>query len=232
MGIVPSDRLSRIQFYENHLQPWGNNAANIGLTPTQVTGLTTLTAAARAAYNAAEAARQASRAATQAYYDAVRTMHSAPDAGQDMIDAIKYYAESKGDPNVYVLAEIPAPAVPSAAPPPGTPFAFTVGLEQTGALELKWKCNNPAGTQGTIYEVRRRIGPAEGSFTFIGASGVKSFIDNTLPDGAQPVTYQITAVRSTARGKAAAFLVTFGVGGGGAGMTIASIGPASGKVAA
>jgi hypothetical protein len=101
------------------------------------------------------------------------------------------------------------------------------GLLQTGALELKWKCNNPSGTQGTIYEVKRQIGGVgSGGFVFVGASGVRSFTDDTLPSGSAPVTYQITAVRSTARGKPAQFTVNFGIGGGG-GFAITSITGAS-----
>ncbi|MBM4108026.1 MAG: hypothetical protein FJ255_04340 [Phycisphaerae bacterium] len=122
----------------------------------------------------------------------------------------------------YVLAQIPPPATPGVTPPPGTPFAFTVGLLQNGALELKWKCANPSGTQGTIYEVKRSIGgPPAGALTFVGATGVKSFTDETLPSGSAPVTYQITAVRSTSRGSPAQFTVNFGIGG--PGLTIASV---------
>jgi len=99
------------------------------------------------------------------------------------------------------------------------PFDFTVGLLQNTSLELKWKCNNPSGTQGTIYEVKRAIGG--GAFNFVGATGVKLFTDDTLPSGSAPVTYQITAVRSTARGNPAQFTVNFGIGG--PGLTIASV---------
>lgn len=94
-----------------------------------------------------------------------------------------------------------------------------MSLLQNGALELKWKCNNPSGTQGTIYEVKRQIGT--GPLVFFGASGVKSFTDDTLPAGSTPSTYQITAIRSTARGNPAQFTVNFGIGG--SGLTIASI---------
>jgi hypothetical protein len=62
---------------------------------------------------------------------------------------------------------------------------------------------------------------------FVGASGVKSFVDDTLPSGASPVTYQITAVRSTARGNPAQFVVNFGVGGGG--FAVTSVTPVSGE---
>ena len=225
MGVVPDSRLGKIEFYEAHALaggPWAANAAAIGLTPASVTALGTLTTAARTAFNAAEAARQSAKSATQAFYDAVRAMHSGPGAGQDMIDTIRNFAETKNMPNVYVLAQIPPPAIPgdpSTAPPPGTPFEFRVSLLQNGALELKWKCNNPSGTQGTIYEVKRSIGG--GALNFVGATGVKSFTDDTLPSGSAPVTYQITAVRSTARGNPAQFTVNFGIGG--PGLTIASI---------
>lgn len=103
--------------------------------------------------------------------------------------------------------------------PTGTPFEFIVGLLQNGALELRWKCSNPSGTQGTIYEVQRQIG--SGGFACVGASGVRSFTDDTLPSGSAPVTYQVTAVRSTSRGNPAQFTVNFGVGG--PGLTIASV---------
>lgn len=225
MGIVPDTRIGKIEFYEAHALaggPWATNAAAIGLTAAQVAALGTLTTQARAAFNAAEAARQAAKAATQNFYDKVRAMHNGPGAGSDMIQAIRNWAESKDDPNVYVLAQIPPPATPGTTPPPGTPFDFTIGLLQNGALELKWKCNNPSGTQGTIYEVKRRIGGgASGPFTFVGASGVKAFTDDTVPAGSPSVTYQITAVRSTQRGNPAQFTVNFGVGG--PGLTIESV---------
>ncbi|MCC6660920.1 MAG: hypothetical protein IT437_08545 [Phycisphaerales bacterium] len=71
--------------------------------------------------------------------------------------------------------------------------------------------HQPTGSVGTIYEVQRKIGNA--GFQFIGGIGVKTFLDETLPTGSAPVTYKITAVRSTARGNSAQFTVNFGVGG-------------------
>ena len=145
-------------------------------------------------------------------------MHSSPGLGADMIQTIKTFAQTTNNPNVYVLAQVPPPAAGGVTPPPGTPFNFTVGLLQNGSLELKWKCSNPSGTVGTIYEVKRSIG--SGAFTFVGATGVKTFTDDSLPAGATPCTYQVTAVRSTARGNPAQFTVNFGIG---VGLTIASV---------
>ena len=220
MGIVPDNRLGKIEFYEAHITPWTTNAVAIGLTAGSVTALGTLTTNARKAFDAAEAARQAAKTATQAYYDAVRAMHSGPGAGSDMIELIKNKAQTTNNPSVYTLAQIPPPATPGTTPPPGLPFNFTVGLLQNGALELKWKCNNPSGTQGTVYEVKRRVG-ATGAFGYVGSSGVKNFTDDTVAAGSPSVTYQVTAIRSTQRGNPGQFTVSFGVGG--PGLTIASV---------
>lgn len=221
MSIVPDSRLGKIEFYEAHIAPWTTNAVAIGLTVPAVTVMSADLVAARNAYDAHVAALEASKAATLNFYEKVRTLHSAPGRGADMIDTIKAFAQSTGNPGVYVLAQIPAPQAPGKSQPPGTPANFAVGLLQNGALKLTWKCANPAGTQGTIYEVRRKVGAAP-AFEFIGATGVRSFTDETH-SGTSPVTYQITAVRSTARGAPAQFTVSFGIGGGG--LMITSVEP-------
>lgn len=94
---------------------------------------------------------------------------------------LRGHPHTKNDPNVHLLAQIPPPAQGGVTPPPGTPFDFTVGLLQDGSLELKWKCSNPSGTVGTIYEVLRKAGPSTGAFVFLGATGVKTFTDDSLP---------------------------------------------------
>ena len=226
MDTVPSSRLGKIEFYESHIGPFSTNAAAIGLTPASVTALSTATTGARAAYNAHLSAIEASKAATQFFYDKVKTLHSGPGLGADMIQQIKTFAQTTNNPNVYVLAQIPAPGPSGEVPPPGTPFDFKINLLQTGAIELKWKCNNPEGAAGTIYEVRRKLnGPTD--YQFVGATGVRSFIDDTLPSGGgpngNPIIYQITAVRSTTKGDPATVLVNFGVGGGG-GFSITMLG--------
>src|SRR5688572_17274791 len=214
MSTVPNGRLGKLEFYEGHLPTWSSNAVPIGLTLPLVAALGTATANARAAYIAHTTALEASKAATLNFYDKVRIMHNNPGMGADMIQTIRTYAQTTNNPGVYVLAQIPPPAAPGPTPPPGKPSDFSVGLLENGSLELKWKCNNPSGTQGTIYEVlRREAGSAD--FAFVGASGAKSFVDTTLPSGSAPVTYEVTAVRSTARGNPAQFTVNFGTGGGG-----------------
>jgi hypothetical protein len=212
MAIVPKDRVAKLEFYEAHIDPWTTNTVAIGLVAASVTALSTAAADARAAYTAHVAAQAAAKAATATFYDKIRVLHNAPGYGADMIQQIKTKATTTNNPGVYVLAQIPAPAIPSPVPAPGTPTDFTVNLMQDGTLELKWKCPNPSGAGGTIYQLQRRAGAAT-EWTFAGATGSRRFVDASLPAGAAPVTYMITAVRSTAAGNPAQFTVNFGAGG-------------------
>lgn len=213
--LVPQTRVGKIEFYETHQPAWTTNAVVIGLTAPLMTAFTAQIAAARAAFTAAEVAREAAKAATTNFYKKVSEMQA---QGSSFIDTIRATAISKNDANIYVLAQIPPPATPSSAPPPGTPFDFRVELQPTGSLSLSWKCNNPVGVGGTIYELKRRAGT--GTPVYIGASGARTFVDDTLPSSAATgVTYFITGVRSTTRGVTAQFTVNFGVGGGGLSIT-------------
>jgi hypothetical protein len=209
-SILPKGAVDRVTFFENHNDTWSTNAVAIGTTAAAVTALTTLTTAARDAYNAQQLAQDQAKAATQTFKDAVAAMSS---SGTDIIKQIKAKAAVDGN-SIYTLALLPVPAIPAPMPAPGQPTDFSIDLSQGGTLTLKWKCANPPGSQGTMYQVSRRVGTA-GEMLIIGASGSKQFIDETVPAGSASVTYRIVAIRSTAQGPEALFTVNFGVGGGG-----------------
>ena len=211
MPLIPPSIVDKISFYESRTAPWAANAVAIGTTAGAVTDLTTRTTAARAAFNAQQSAQAAAKAATLSLKMAVGAMGA---SGSDIILQVRAKAATAGD-GVYTLAQIPAPATPSPVGTPGTPTNFSAMLNGNGALLLKWKCANPAGSVGTIYQVWRRIGaPLTAEFVYLGGSGTKGFVDGTLPAGSAAVTYQIQAVRSTAVGPWAQFNVNFGVAGG------------------
>ena len=44
---------------------------------------------------------------------------------------------------------------------------MSLQLDQDGNLILTWKCDNPAGSSGTIYQVWRQIGDA-GTLDYLG----------------------------------------------------------------
>ena len=227
MGVVPTKSIQKVQFYEDHNAPFTTNAVAIGVTTIEVTDLGTKTSAARAAYDAQQVARQAAKAATEAFENAVDAMGV---AGAALLKKIRAKAEQTGNPTVYTLAQIPAPPTPSARPAPGKPTDLTVELDGNGALVLKFKCKNPAGTSGTMYQVYRSVGGGE--FQYLGGAGERKFVDATVPAGATKLTYQIQAVRSTAVGMWATFVVNFGTNVGGGATASVVTAPASPKLAA
>lgn len=216
MGIEPRSINERINFWQNHIAPFTTNAVAIGTTTAAVTDLGTKATAARAAYVAQTQAMQAMKSATADLKTAMIAMST---AGMAIVDQIRGKARLSGDV-VYNLADIPVPATPSAKGNPGTPNQFKLQLLEDGTLIIKWKCANPTGTTGTIYQVERRIG-ATGPFEALGGSGKKEFADAEIPLGATSVTYQIRAVRSTAIGNPAMLTVSFGTNS--AGMTFATL---------
>ena len=211
--VVPQKKQEKVQWYQSHVGVWSDNAAALGLLPADTTALGDLTAAAQAALDDQQAKTQAARAATLVYHAAVAAM---ADKGADLIQFIKAKAAGSADPAaIYALAQIPAPASPSPLAAPGTPFDLKVELNPDGSLNLSWKCLNPEGSTGTLYEVRRKALNGSSGFAHIGASGTRSFTDDTVAAGTPAVVYEITAVRSTKRGTPGQFIVNFGVGAGG-----------------
>jgi len=217
MAVIPNTRLEQLIFAEAHLPVWNTTPAAIGLTAAQVTALTSLIQEARKDFDASVAARDASKAATEAMYGSIGQMR---DQLAAMVRSIKTFAEASADPAaVYSAAAIPAPLPPSQTPPPGKPFEFRVEVLDFGALRINWKCDNPEGVAGTVYEVFRG---AQGSpLQYVGITGSREFVDETIPRSILPMVYRITAVRSTRRGDPASLSVVLGVAGGG-GLTIAS----------
>jgi hypothetical protein len=213
--ILPQGAVDRVAWFEAHTADWQTNAVAIGTTTTAVTALTTKVTAARAAYDAQQLAFEQAKAATQNFKDAVAAMTT---AGAEIIKQVKARAASGGNA-IYTLALLPVPAIPAPLPPPGTPTDFAVTLKPDGSLKLRWKCANPAGSSGTMYQVQRKVGGA-GGFIALGGTGTRTFEDATVPAGVASVTYQVQAVRSTAAGVPAQFLVNFGVGGSGEAMAM------------
>lgn len=220
MSVMPDGKLDKLQFCEEHIAPFTTNAVAIGTTAAAVTDLDTKTVAARAAYERQRAARLAAKDATVDFDLAIR---AAADAASAIVKQVKAKAATAGD-GVYSLASLPVPQPPAPLGPLGKPYQFVVRLSEGGALELSWKCTNPPGASGTIYQVSRRLGASEGPFAYVGATGTKTFVDATLPAGSSSVTYRVQAVRSTSVGPEAVCLVSFGVGpAAGAGAMVASI---------
>lgn len=214
MNVIPSSREDAILFCEQHLSAWSANAAALGLLPATVTQLTSLTTQARAKFNASQAARQVSKTATADFYTGTDTMRA---LASDMVRVIKAKAELDNNPNIYSLAQIPAPDAPSVQPPPGKPNNVDITLNPGGSVTLKWDSANSTASTGVFFQVARRIntssGPQQG-FAGVGGTMTKQFTDETIPVGTQSVSYIIQGFRGDKPGTPSdQIVVQFGVGG-------------------
>lgn len=208
MPILPRGNIEKVEFVESHVPVWTTNATAIGLTSLQVSALGTAATTARAAFNSAEAARDAAKAATANFYNTVRDM---TDLASDAIKAIKLKAAQSNDPNVYVLAQIPAPLPPGPPPALQAPTDVVADPNADGTVTIKWK---GLSEFQTFFSVWRRL-PA-GEWVQLGSTAVKKFIDAGVPSPVpESVVYQVRAQRGNEVGPPSTFAeVQFGGGGG------------------
>jgi len=190
MPVLPQSDLQKVEFMEAHLALWTTNATAIGLTAAQVTAMGTATTAARTGFNGQQSAKAAAKAATANFHNLVRTL---ADLASDAIKAIKLKSAQNNDPNVYVLANIPAPQPPSPPPPPAPPTDLIADPNADGTISLKWK---GSVANSTFFSVWRKLG---GSTTWvnIGSTAMKSFDDSAVPANPIPasITYSIRSQR-------------------------------------
>jgi len=215
---IPRTMAEFVEFMGQKGPRWKAQFAAIGLTNAQGTLIDTAATKLLAAYKERVDAEQALKNAVLLLKESAGESRELATNYLRVIDS--FAALSAAPAVVFAAADVPPPADPKPVPAPGLPESFKVTLDQTGALNLSWKCPNPVGSAGVIYEIKRRLGTS-GAYSFIGASGQRKFTDNTLPSGNATVGYQIQAVRTTVRGPVAQFNVNFGMGGGG--FAIASV---------
>lgn len=197
MPIIPSKTQDFLDWAQAHADTWQAAGASIGLTAGQAAAFVASASTARTAFNNQQAAQDAAKVATAQQQEAVSDARR--EAG-DLIRIIKSYAEVQSNPDtVYNTAQIPAPQPPGEMPPPGVPFNFKVGLNSDGSITLRWKCDNPDGSQGTVYNVRRKL-PTQTAFEFVGAVGTRAFSDVTIPAGTANIQYIVQAQRGTSVG--------------------------------
>lgn len=191
MPVLPDSDLGRVEFMEAHLALWTTNAVAIGLTAAQVTAMGTATTAARTGYNGQQAAKAAAKAATANFHNLTRTLS---DLASDAIKAIKLKAAQNNDPNVFVLANIPAPQPPSPPGPPEPPTDLVADPNADGTITLKWK---GSVANSTFFSVWRKLG-ASPTWTNIGSTAVKTFLDSAVPGSPIPasITYAVRSQRN------------------------------------
>ncbi|MEL6796002.1 MAG: fibronectin type III domain-containing protein [Planctomycetota bacterium] len=196
MGVIPDDRIERINFFENRLNARAANAAAIGLSADEVTRIAQLTAFARDGFNAAQQAGIASRSATQAQDDAIDAMAA---YGADLVKTIEAFAETSDDMSVYSTADIQLPGPRTPLGPVPMPANVSLTITTTGSISISWH----AETRGRMaFVIERQTMPVGGRFrawSIIGTTTTKNFVDETVPTGLERAVYRVTAERPGGR---------------------------------
>lgn len=210
MSTYPTTpRAAFLQWCDTHAPVFVAQSTHIGLTDAQAAAFASQIAKANDAAQAQDDAKNAQKAATvtvDACVTALQTM-----AG-DAVRSIRAFAELQADPTeIYTTAQIPPPATPTPVPPPAQPSDLTVTLDATtGSVTLRWKATNPTGGGGTAYIIKRKL-PGQSEFSFVGVSGKKEFVDETLVAGPDWVQYTVQGQRSNVSGPVSpVFTVNFG----------------------
>lgn len=193
MPVLPDTKLGQLEFFEAHKDLWMANAASIGIVPASMTAFKTQIAADRTAYDAMQVAREAGKASTQNFYNTHGTML---DTGRAFIAAIKAFAETSHNPNVYVLANIDPPAPPTPAPTPETPTDLVGAISPSGSVTLTWSATRSGATRGIFFLVERQRA-SETTWTPLGGVMEKAILDPNPGLGEGPVQYRVRAGRNT-----------------------------------
>ena len=223
MAVVPDKDLEMIQWFELRQPQWASQAAVIGLLPSQCTQLGLLAVSARKAFTDQQMAKAAAKTATQVFVQAANGRN--PDGlrvfGAELIKTIRAFAETTNNPAVFDKANFAPPSPPTPTPPPSKPTDVTATIEPSGALTIRFKATSPGS--GAVYLVKRKLA-SESNFSLIGTADpdsrsnrFKSFLDDSLPPGANNFEYIFQGKRGSVFGpESAIFLVRIGTPGGGA----------------
>lgn len=213
--LIPTKKADQLAFCESHWPVWLAEATNLSLTAAQVNVLKSLTVDARTAYDNSVTAKNAARAAIG---DSNIALSAAVESAAELIKFIKAHASQQTNPDsTYTLAQLPIPQPPQPAPPPGQPEMFTVELQGSGAITLRWKAKNATPSSGAFFTIMRKL-YGETTFSLVGTVGAKTFTDATVQIGTTGATYQVTAMRGLESGMPSVpVTIQFGVSGGGGG---------------
>lgn len=190
---LPTGRQAALEWFEARIATWTTNAVNIGLTATQMTAFATLITKNRDDFNAQQTAHAAAKAATQKFHNSATLLRN---PGTGYIAAIKAYAESTGNTNVYNLGMVDPPAPPTPVPAPSEPFDVSGEVSPTGQVTISWKAKVSGPSSGIFFMLQRQRA-GETGYSLLGGTQEKAFIDPSPHVTAGPVSYQVRAQRGT-----------------------------------
>ena len=201
--VVPKTQDGLLDWYAQHQPKWEASAAAIGISLAQATALKALVDAATAKRASRNDARQTSKTATQSFNQSLSDLGS---FGAALMATIRAFAEATDDPNVYDLADIPAPKPATPAPPPVAPADFTADPNADGTITLRWK---GLISQNGSFDIERSIDG--GAWTFVTNVRAKTWKDEAVPMNTNMIAYRGWGRRDDVRSATAAqTMVNFG----------------------
>lgn len=188
MPLVPQTKPQALAWFESHETTWFNNASQIGLTSAQATAYQSAVNDLRTKYDQANLAREEAKGKTLLADNAFADVR---ELTADMVALIRTYARQTDNPDVYGLANIPAPGGRTPAPPPTPPTNVSANLLNNGNINLSWRATR---LNGTFFTVWRRDSDNQ-DFAMIGMTGGKKFLDDAVPTGVAWVEYHVISLR-------------------------------------
>ncbi len=209
MSTVPLKLSEAIDWVGVRVPVWTAAGAAIGVEATQMANLSALHASAQSLKAEYDALKAELEAKGEEYRQAATSMRS---TASGLVVQIRGFARTTPNPPaIFTQAQLPQPADPTPAPPPGTPEGFKVELLQSGALRFSFKCDHPGGVKAVTYRVLRQDA-SQTPYVFLTNAKKRSFEDDTLAGDSTVVTYLVTAQTTTKDGNPAYFTVRFGAG--------------------
>ncbi|MFI4915421.1 MAG: hypothetical protein ACIAS6_02800 [Phycisphaerales bacterium JB060] len=210
---IPVDKAGQLDFFEDRIDAWIANAAELGLLASQSAELSSLIDAARSHYDTAQAAKQALKGLFELQDASLLAMTR---YGSQLVQTIRAYAVQTGDAQVYATAGLEPRKDPTAIPPyPASNLTYE--LTTSGALKLTW---DGRLSTGTSYILERAFfepsggGPGGvGDFEAIAFVDALTHTDNTIPNGTGNILYQVKALKGgVTTNPTAPIFVRFGTG--------------------
>lgn len=212
MSRTPTTEQAYIAFARQHYTVWNGGQAGppvIGLSSIQLQETSDAVDAAEAAYTAALAARDASKAATEAKDIAMAALQAVIGADIDTIDA---FAKATKDPNVWVLAQIPAPKDPSSREAPPAPAIGEIVLASGGVVRVPFTVTSGGGAQYLVQRRDTALDNASTDWFPVGTITEKTFDDQAIPFGLRQVQYRVRAQLSSGPASAWSTAASFSFG--------------------
>lgn len=189
MGVIPDSKQEILNWGTAHAPVFSANAVAIGLTVIEAGAFAAAVTAAQTAWNDAIAAREVAKAKTVTSDAAFGTLF---DKASITVSTIKAFADKNANPPaIYALAQIPMPAEPQPAGPPPAPQNVTCQIDNLGRVDVRWSGST---RYSTFFNVWRKL-YGETTWTQVGATGSKSFVDATVPQGTPSAIYYVQGQR-------------------------------------